>query len=401
MTYSFSSLNRSRYLAMAGIILAVVVGLFVVWRFVIPSLQEEGSREAQELLESSEYDAAIAELEQAVQSDNSPKVLAQLIQAYALKGNATGTEQEMYEVAYPYAKQATEMYPDNIEVLLAVGYIAETAEHYEEASEYYRKAYLLDEKNAQTLFRFAHSLEFITSDLDLVESLYQGAYQLDPENPQVLMAIGRVLLSRATTGEEIEQAFQFFMGAAERTDQASIQSEAWANAARVQLMLNKYDDAVALASKAVNADRSYAPALVVYGEAIFRQGRTQDGLGYITEAMEKNPRHSDSYRTMGILLRVLGDYDQAIQYLTTASQKIPNDNTIVGESARAETLALIQYDIARTYDMAGDADAAFTALEEAIGTDPSVASRARLEAEQYGVFAELSGQERFNSLIAE
>lgn len=402
MTYSFSSLNRSRYLAMAAIVLAVLLGLFAVWRFVIPSLQgDSASTRAEDFLKASDYDSAIAELEAALQVGESPKVLAQLIQAYALKGNATGTEQAMYAKAYPLAKQATEKYPDNVEILLAVGYLAETAGYYEEAGQYYIKASSLDEDNAQILFRIAHTLEFITENSAAAEALYQKAYELDSENSQILMAMGRMILARADSQEDIENAFGFFMAAAERTEQASIRSEAWTNAAQIQLARNQYEEATALASMAVNADRAYAPALVAYGEAIFREGRTQDGLNYIAEAMEKNPRHSDSYYTTGILLRVLGDYEQSVKYFILASQKISDDNTIVSLDDKTRTSALIQYDIAKTYDMAGDIEKSFSALEQAVATDASAATHARIDAASNNFFSELATQERFTSLVAE
>jgi len=386
---------------MAAIVLAVLLGLFAVWRFVIPSLQgDTASTRAEALLKASDYDSAIAELEAALQAGESPKVLAQLIQAYALKGNANGTEKAMYAKAYPLAKQATDKYPDDIEVLLAVGYLAETAGYYQEASQYYIKASSIDPDNAQILFHIAHTLEFVSENSAASQALYEKAYKLDPENPLVLLAMGSVL-SQQGTAESIQSAYAFFMAAAERSDQNGVKAEAWTNAASISLANGDVDDARNLAAWAVNTDRGYAPGLVLYGFVLSYEGKMDEAMGYVTEAMQKNPRYSNAYYVAGLILRAGGNYDQSITHLKNGLAKVDADNTIVGDSKRVQTRARFQYDIAKTYDMAGDTEKSFSALTAAVAIDASAGSRARLDAEDNGFFSELATQERFTSLVSE
>lgn len=401
MTYSFSSLNRSRYLAMAGIVLVVLTGLFFVWNFVIPGLSDNLSKAGEEALLRGDYDDAITLLERAVeQSDSNPRIVAQLLQAYASKGNATGTEQAMYEKAHPLAKQAAEEYPDNVDVLLAIGYLAETAGYYQEASEYYTKAVILDFENAQTILRLAHVLEFITDDPAATEPLYQRAYELEPENPHVMLAIGSLLMEEGTP-DSIQRAYAFFLGASQRTEQVSLQAEALTNASTISLAQGNILDARNLAARAVNTDRKYAPALTLYGRVLAYDGKTTEALGYIDEAMQANPRYSEAYHAAGVVLRSVGSFAQSIEYFQDGLVKVDTDNTILGPAELSRTKGRFYYDIAKTYDMAGNSEASISALEQAVSADSSVAARARMDFEKYNSFDGLVDDDRFTSLIAE
>lgn len=380
---------NSKKFVLVGVAAVVVLGAILSWQYLWPlTLGIRGTK----ALKAGDYGKAIVLFEEVIASgDDSPYALSQLVRAYAAKGTATGKEAEMYGLAYSYADKALQENPDNTVVLKSVGYLAETAGYYKEATKYYLLGLVQDREDADMWFHLGHAAEFSVGLTPDIVDIYLNAYRLDPNHPLVLLALGRHALSEGTQ-ESLERGYNFFLGAARNTDQVRIRAEAWTNASRIRLAQGNIESASNFARHAVNADRSYAPGLVAYAETLVQEGKVDEALGYVAEAGEKNPRYSNSYYVAGAILRSVGDYNQSIQYFSKALEHLDNDNTLLGKSELNRVRGNILYDIAKTYDMAGRMQEARAALSKATAFDGSLSARAQQDFEQYKLFEEIFSQ---------
>lgn len=322
--------------------------------------------------------------------------LAKTITDIAAQGNATGKENDALAKAKPYMDEALKLDANNAEILVANGYVLEAAGKYQDAINYYDKALKLNPKSGKILFRKAHTLQFLQGNTKEVQDLYNLAYKYDQKDPLILMAQGR---KYGQIGE-LDKAYDFFIYAAKNTKQNDLKAEAYVDAYQVREVQGKFDEARDLASRAVYLDRNYGPGLVYLGMVLAREGKFAEGGAYMLEAASKNPRSSMPYWYLGVLMRLAGNYKQAIIFMNTSLDMIDNDNTILGTDAKKDRRVRVTYDIGKTYYLSGDATKAFAVFADAALLNRGVVS-SLLQGDQkrYGIYKNIVNDSRYLALL--
>lgn len=391
----FRRVARQKLMVML-LVVVLIVGGFLAYTQIVSFIKQSTLRRGYDAFTQGDFDKTIQIYEQVLKNEpNNTDILVSLIQAYAGRGDISGTEAEASNMAESYVETLLSIVVDDRNALLAVGYLAETDGRYQEAADYYQNALDIDPDFAQTWFRLGHVTEFLNAPVFLVRYLYNKAYELDSSNPLVLLAQGNIAL----TNGDLEAAYTFFSSVGLNSEYTTIKAEGWTNASGIKNVQGFFDDAKILAALAVNSDRNYAPGLIAYGMSLSLEGDHQKALDFISEAMDQNPRISEADYSLAIIFRVIGRFDDSINYFEKALSKIDNDNTILGDAIKNKVRAKTLYDLAKTYSMRGNNALVIPLLEQAIGLDKSFSAFLESDFESHGFFNEFASNQEFLTLI--
>jgi tetratricopeptide (TPR) repeat protein len=146
--------------------------------------------------------------------------------------------------------------------------------------------------------------------------------------------------------------------------------EAYNALGTVYLRLEKWDKAIGNFEKA-RANLLYATPYIVLnnlGEAYRKKKEPKLALAFYKKALEDNPRFSNSYRGMGLVLLDMGDLDGAVSALEKAVEYAPD-------------LAPAHFDLGQAYTALYELQKAKAAFQKVIVLQPTspIADRARAE----------------------
>jgi len=326
-----------------------------------------------------------------------PRIQSALIKTIANEGNLTGNEQAAYNLAKPYIDKAIETNSNNADVLVAVGYVNEIAGNYTEALNYYEKALLINGSNADALFHKGHVLEFLNRQEEAFE-IYKKAYEINPNNLLIISAMAKVSLFNG----DMDKAIDLYIKAGNLSDTSpDFRAEALTNASIIKRGQIIYmADAINLSKQAVNISPNFSPALAAHGFNLGINGRFDEGVDYLKRSTTANPRISQNYYFLGILLRSVGNYEEAIPYLEQAYSKIDNDNTILGTQNKSRIKGNTAYDLAKTYSLAGMTDENIVELlQTAIGLNSALKNSLIQDYESGKHFQNMTSNFEFRNLI--
>lgn len=325
-----------------------------------------------------------------------PKTQARLIESIASEGNLNGTEGNAFKEGKKYADDAIKENPNDVDVLLAVGYLYETSAKYEEALQYYDKALAVDSNNAKAYFHKGHVLEFLNRQSEARDN-YNKAYVLYKNDANITMAQAKIKLSEGNA----DQAIELFKQASQDSySPPTVRSEALTNAAIIQRsQLTKLSDSVKLAKQAVDIAPTYSPALAEYGLNLFMNGDMTNSIAYMEKAISANPRIAQNYWRLGAFYKVGKNYVAAAQKQEEALSKIDDDNTIVGADNKKILRSMITYDLASTYSIGGVNDRALSNLNTAVDLNPNLKKKLKEDYEKFGDFKALGTNADFKLLI--
>ncbi len=341
------------------------------------------------------YTSAEKKFTQALGMQQDPSLFAGLITTIAEKGNLSGDETSAFNSAKKYIDQALAKYPNDVNVLLAAGYINETAGKYTEALGYYNKAIAVDGKNPEAWFHKGHVLEFLGQQQSAFQA-YDKAYALDPKNPQAVLAKARQSVRKGN----VTEAFTYFQQATQQpTIPAQLKSEAFTNMATIeQTKIVSMDKAIGFAKQAVAADPSFAPAAAQYGYLMAINGHTYEGVNALKKAIALNPKISENYYLIGIVVRAGGYDKEAAGYFAYALKRIDNDNTLLTQNDKTGMKARLSYEFAKTLSKLGNQTLALQFVKQAIEENPGIKITARNDV-KYKFFEGLAANQEFQSLI--
>lgn len=387
-------LSKKVILFVALIVFILLVGIFVIYPQFTKRRAQSAAADAQNQYKSGDFKAASKNFEESLKFDSTnPKILADTILAIASEGNRTGKESDSQTRAASYIEKAR-AYQKDTDILTALGYMAETNGRYQEASDYYQKALVINANSADLWFHKAHALEFLGKTQDAYNA-YNKAYQIDQKHPLVLQAEGREALAKNKTAD----AYNFFLNAFNNTDNNSLKAENLAAASAIKRSQGYFAEAQKLATMAVNYDRNYVPGLTAYGVGLALDGDYKKAVAFIDEGIHKNPRIVQSYWSMAMVLRMAKQYDDSIRFFKDGIAKIDNDNTLVGDAAKVRLKSEMTYDLARTYATKGDTDSALPLLETAVGLDKNLGYVLTIDLNRYDYFKGLAANSRFAALL--
>lgn len=177
-----------------------------------------------------------------------------------------------------------------IQLYLLKGDVLREAERYDDAKQFYSS--ILDSNPEETTIRYARALiAEKLGELDLLESDLRTILQTEPDNAQVLNALGYTLADRT---KRYEEALQYIQKAMELqpNDAAVIDSMGW-----VKYRLGDYEAAVAHLRKANELARD--PEIAAHlGEVLWVMGKKNDALKVWEESLKENPGHEVLLQTM-------------------------------------------------------------------------------------------------------
>jgi tetratricopeptide (TPR) repeat protein len=331
-------------------------------------------------------DEALAELLKGVQAGgNAPWLLSEVGFAYAVKGD--------HEKAVSWYARALERDPHNPDTrhryalsLLRLGRTAEALTQLDLALQDDFTHYGARVTKAQTLGALGRvneaeallkeTAQFYPNSPEIPRMLgdlyaqlqrwadasaaYERALALDPENAEVLNAIG---YARTAMGE-IDKGIEYYRQAlrfAPRLEQAHV------NLANALAEQGRYDEAIAHYLEALVINPESWDADYGWGWVCARQGKIEEAVQRFRDAVRKHPDHVEARNYLGYLLLESGDVNGAIAELEKAIETNPNHVTA-------------RNNLGDAYAKAGRIDEAFAQFRESQRINPNDEySRKRLE----------------------
>ena len=148
---------------------------------------------------------------------------------------------------------------------------------------------------------------------------FQKAYELNPNDKEVLQAIGYIYLVHF---DDTTKAIAFFEKAAKVDPNYS---EAYNNLGVAYEKLGQFDKAISFYKKAVSNLLYSTPekAYISMGNSYYRLGKYEDALYSFKEAAKRAPELSLPYMRMALCYNAMGRYGEASTALTHAIKLHP------------------------------------------------------------------------------
>ncbi len=208
-----------------------------------------------------------------------------------IRAVALMAEQNQFEKAQEHLKNIVPASDQQqIQLFLLQGDLLREAKRYDDAKQFYSN--ILDSRPEETSIRYARALiAEKLGELDLLESDLRTILETEPDNAQVLNALGYTLADRT---QRYEEALQYIEKALELqpNDAAVMDSMGW-----VKYRLGDYEASVAYLRKAIElaGDPEIAAHL---GEVLWVMGKQSDALKVWEEALKQDPNHEVLLKTM-------------------------------------------------------------------------------------------------------
>ena len=388
--------RRKKFLVFGSIFVVILlISSYLILKFA-GNIQTNQFREAESAYLEGNFEQTQEKLETAYKTEpDNPRVQAALIETIANRGNLNGTESESYEEAKPYVKNALATNPGNHDVLLAIGYLEETAGNYEIALGYYQKALDVEPESSQGWFHLGHVLEFLNKQAEAFPA-YVKAYSLNQNDPLISMAYAKTKLFN----KEYFDALSLYESASKLPNASpTLKSEALTNASIIsRIDLNNFPQSLEYSRQAVELDENFSPALAEHGFNTGMNNQLDEGIALMKRAIEANPRISQNYWRLGSLYRLKGDFNSAATYQEQALERIDNDNTLLGNGQRDIIKASIEYDLATTYVRTGQAERVYPMLQLAIQHNPNLKTQLLRDLDEYNTFESLGNTTNIRGL---
>ena len=200
-------------------------------------------------------------------------------------------DEKKFKEAQDYLKN---IHVDNdqqqVQLYLLEGDVLREADRYQDAKQFYTS--ILDSHPNETSIRYARALiAEKLGELDLLESDLRTILKTEPDNAQVLNALGYTLADRT---QRYNEALQYIQKALELepNDAAVMDSMGW-----VKYRLGDYESAIAYLRKAdeIAKDPEIAAHL---GEVLWVAGKKNDALKVWEESLKEHPNHEALLKVM-------------------------------------------------------------------------------------------------------
>lgn len=330
-----------------------------------------------------------------VSNPNNPYLLQSVINANSSQGNQTGTETNSLEQSKPYIDQALQTDGKSVDTLIAIGYAYETAGDYTTALDYYNKAIAVDPNSSAAYFHKGHVLAFLNRTVES-QAAYDKAYALDPKDGLVLLEKGTMNLAN----NKRQDAYDTFTQITQTTAiDNNTKSEAFMDLAVMLQQDGKFAESLKKSTSSVELNPNYAVAYGIHGFNLIINGKPKEGIYAIAKGTQINPRVSRNYYMIAEVLRLGKNYSGALINYQKAIQKVPNDNTLVGEQVKGLAESKYLYNLAINYVQMGNQDEAINSLKNAISKNPSLKSQLQVDSGSGKEFSQLNANPKFALLL--
>ncbi|MCL4833324.1 MAG: tetratricopeptide repeat protein [Caldilineaceae bacterium] len=156
---------------------------------------------------------------------------------------------------------------------------------------------------------------------------YQRAAQLEPENPDPLVAQAEIYMTDRRINQAYELAAQAVAVDPEDVPALNIY-------ARSLDWLGRYEEAINAAFDALDLQTENPTTLAILGEIYSDVGNWSRAQSYIDQALAADPRHVLALRNQAVLYELQGDYERAIHIFQQAIAIAPDQPDLYIEQGR-------------------------------------------------------------------
>jgi tetratricopeptide (TPR) repeat protein len=176
--------------------------------------------------------------------------------------------------------------------------------------EFALKALHVDEKSGEAWHILAIARDKC-NDYPTALTCYETALRLMPDNPAIANDLGRLAV-RLSLNDLAEKFFRFFLA------KCPGHVEAVNNLATVLREESRYEEAIELLRSAIMEHPEDSSLWNALGTVVNAQGDMENSATFYSEALRHNPNHVHALYNYGNTLSVIGDPQQALEYLHKA-----------------------------------------------------------------------------------
>jgi tetratricopeptide (TPR) repeat protein len=215
-----------------------------------------------------------------------------------------------YTNALVLFQQAIGLEPDAPDLYYYIGEIYRVQGIYRKARDAYQKAIEIDPLFAPAFLGRAESNLGINPNAEILDDLGE-AIILDPNFTEAYIVRGAYLTNHDALAAEADltQAVQISPGSA----------MAYLDLANVQLVLGKFDSALASAIRANQLDLTLVPAYLTLGQAYLATGQAASAVSVLQTYTIYAPDDTSAFLKLGIAYNAAGQYASAVDILTKAA----------------------------------------------------------------------------------
>ena len=166
-----------------------------------------------------------------------------------------------------------------------------------------------------------------TGDYAAALAAYRRAAELEPENPDPLVAQAEIYM----TDRRIPQAYELAAKAVELNPEHVGALNIYA---RTLDWMGEYETAINAAFDALDLQPDNPTTLAILGEIYSDVGNWSRAQDYIDQALAIDPRHVLALRNQAVLFELQGDYNKAIGIFRQAIEVAPNQPDLYMELGR-------------------------------------------------------------------
>ena len=162
---------------------------------------------------------------------------------------------------------------------------------------------------------------------------YERAFQLDPEDPELLINLGLAAWNMKLT-QGAEQMFRLYIAACPDSPLG------WNNLGSVQQDLGRPDQAIEILREAINRMPHEAILWNSLATVLAEEGRADESLIFYQEASRLEPDFARAYHNLGYAFQHLGQLEQALEAYDAALERVV-DPTETRETRHSRSICLI------------------------------------------------------------
>jgi tetratricopeptide (TPR) repeat protein len=208
-----------------------------------------------------------------------------------------------YAAAVPYLRKVTASDPQNLPYRLMLAQNCLWSKQYQCVLDTYHQILELNSESAEADMLAGEALDQMQNPQGAIDE-FRAAVKADPKAPNAHFGLGYLLW----TQDQFEEAAKEFQAELENVPESAQALAYWADA---DIHLDKKDEALSLAEKAVQIDASIAKAHVVLGILYTDRDRQMDAVKEFKAAIKLSPNDRDPHWRLARLYQAIGKQDEA------------------------------------------------------------------------------------------